>query len=133
MKVFPFGNYVVTKSVKGNDIIKSLEFGLSDYPSVSGKFPQIAGITVTVGKNAKAGSRIISVKINGKEIEKDKNYVLATNDFISSGGDGYEFIGKSKEINQLSALDEILVKCIKDMKTISKSTVDKLPTGYIFK
>ena len=133
LKVFPFGNYVVTKSVNGDDIIKSLEFGLSDYPSVSGKFPQIAGITVIIDKNAKTGSRINSVKINGKEIEKDKNYILATNDFISSGGDGYEFIGKSKEINQLSALDEILVKCIKDMKTISKSTIDDLPAGYVFK
>lgn len=133
LKVFPFGNYVVTKSVKGEDIVKSLEFGLSEYPSVAAKFPQIAGITVTVDQNAKAGSRIISVKINGKEIEKDKNYVLATNDFVSSGGDGYELIGKSKEINQLSSLDEILVKCIKDMKIIKKSTIDNLPTGYIFK
>ena len=133
LKVFPFGNYVVTKSVKGKDIIESLEFGLSDYPSVAGKFPQIAGITVTVDKNATAGSKVISVKINGKEIEKEKDYVLATNDFISKGGDGYKLISGCKELNQFSAVYEIFTKGIKELKTVSKSTISQLPDGYVFK
>ena len=90
VKISPFGNYIVTKKVKGEDIVKSLENGLSSYPEVAARFPQIAGITCTFNSKAKAGSRVVSVKIGGKDINLNEEYVLAINDFMSVGGDGYE-------------------------------------------
>ena len=90
VKISPFGNYIVTKKVKGEDIVKSLEHGLSSYPEVAARFPQIAGITCTFNSKAKAGSRVVSVKIGGKDINLNEEYVLAINDFMSVGGDGYE-------------------------------------------
>ena len=133
VKIAPFGNYIVTKKVTGEDIIKSLEHGLSSYPEVAARFPQIAGMTCTFNSKAKAGSRVISVKIGSKDINPNESYVLATNDFISAGGDGYELIGKSPEINHFSDLDEIFIKAVKETKTITKETINKLPDGYIIK
>ena len=76
---------------------------------------------------------MISVKIGGKDINPNESYVLATNDFLSAGGDGYELIGKSPEINHFSDLDEIFIKAVKETKTITKETINKLPDGYIIK
>ena len=131
MKVSPFGNYVVTKLVKGEDILKSLEYGLASYPEVAGKFPQVAGMQCVINSKGSAGSRVKSVKINGEKIDLQKEYTLATTDFVATGGDGYDYIKTSPEVNHFSALDEILIKYIKQIGTITEKTISSLPDGYV--
>ena len=88
--VFPFGNTIMVKEVKGSDIIAALEHGVKDYPNELGGFPHTAGITFTLNAKAPAGSRISDLKIGGQAVVLDKLYSLATNDFMAAGGDGYE-------------------------------------------
>ena len=43
---------------------------------------------------AKVGNRVISMTIDGKEIEADKMYKITTNVFTAQGGDNYEVLKK---------------------------------------
>ncbi len=133
IKVFPFGNCVITKSVKGEDIIKSLEIAFSEYPYPSVKFPQIAGATCVIDKNSPIGSRVKSVTIGGHEIELKKTYILATSDFIANGGDGYDLIGNSPDVNYFSGLDEIFINYIKNTSPITETFVKSFDSGNCLK
>ncbi len=133
VKVSPFGNYIITKRVKGENILKSLEHGLSSFPEAAAKFLQVAGIQCVLDSKGSSGSKVKSLKINGEDLDLNKEYILATNDFISASGDGYKLIGASPEVNHFSALDEILIKHIKQIGTITEKTISSLPDGYVIK
>lgn len=87
--VFPFGNTIMVKEMKGSDVIAALEMGTSDYPVAKGAFPHTAGLTFTLDAGAAKGSRIKDVKVAGVPIDADAMYTVATNDFMAVGGDGY--------------------------------------------
>ncbi|MEG1528563.1 MAG: 5'-nucleotidase C-terminal domain-containing protein [Clostridia bacterium] len=123
--VFPFGNYVVTKTVSVGTIKAMLEHGIKDYPSTSGGFPQIAGFKYVFDGERSAGDRVISITIGKATVYKDgayqpivkgqpetyenKTYSLATNDFTAAGGDGYTMLKACGEIGQFGALEEALI------------------------
>ena len=90
--VFPFGNTLMVKDVKGSDILAALEHGVKEYPNELGGFPHTAGMTFTLNAKAPVGSRISDAKVNGQPLVKDKMYTLVTNDFMAVGGDGYDML-----------------------------------------
>lgn len=47
--------------------------------------------------------------MDGKPIDPNATYTLATNDFMASGGDGYTMLGNYPIENEFSALDEALI------------------------
>lgn len=121
--VLPFGNYVVTKEVKGSDIKAILEVGISDYPAAKGAFPHIAGLEFTFDPSMAAGSRLTSVKIDGVEVSDNATYVLATNDFLAAGGDGYDVLSGYPILGEYAALDEVMVAHL-NMYGTSDAVVD---------
>ncbi|HGG65252.1 MAG TPA: bifunctional metallophosphatase/5'-nucleotidase, partial [Rhodobacteraceae bacterium] len=58
-----------------------------------GRFAQVSGMTYVYDPSAPAGSRIVSVKVGGEDLDLNKTYKLATNDYILGGGDGYSALG----------------------------------------
>ncbi len=106
--VFPFGNIVVTKEITGADIKAALEHGLRMYPDQNGGFPQIAGMKVLFDPVKEAGSRVVSVEISGAPLQEDKSYLLATNDFMAAGGDGYAMFTSAPVSKLFGGLDEAL-------------------------
>lgn len=90
--VFPFGNTIMVKEIKGSDLVAALEHGTNEYPNEKGAFPHVAGVTFTLKVNAPAGKRVTDVKVNGEPIVMDKLYKVATNDFMAAGGDGYNML-----------------------------------------
>ncbi|WP_352406307.1 bifunctional metallophosphatase/5'-nucleotidase [Acetoanaerobium noterae] len=123
---FPFGNYLVTKEVKGKDIKAALEHGLSKYPEQNGGFPHVAGITFTFNTANPAGSRVSDLMIGGSPIDMEKAYLFVTNDFMAAGGDDYTMLKPYATVNEYAAFDEILVNYIKKMGTISTSLVPRM-------
>ena len=115
INVLPFGNYIVTKQVKGQDIIDALNFGM-DFGA--GGFPHFAGMTVEAKKvettaedgTTKTKGQVLSILVDGKPIDPNATYTLATNDFMASGGDGYTMLGNYPIENEFSALDEALIR-----------------------
>ncbi|SCZ81227.1 5'-nucleotidase C-terminal domain-containing protein [Acidaminobacter hydrogenoformans] len=113
--VLPFGNYIVTKSITGEDLLKAIEHGLTDYPNQMGAFPHLAGIRVQFDPSKEVGKRVVTAMIDGKAIDPAKSYLVATNDFMAAGGDDYQMFKTYPEAGLFMALDEALVKYIKEV------------------
>jgi len=109
--VFPFGNYVVTMDVTGEQLVAALENGVSRYPDADGRFPQVSGVTFRFDPDQPAGSRVFDVKVNGEAVDLTRTYALATNDYIAVGGDEYPLAGV-QVTGEYSAMEEILIEYI---------------------
>ncbi len=120
--VLPFGNYVVVKTVTGQDLLDALELGVSKYPEENGPFPHVAGMTFTFDAGKPAGSRITEATAKGSPIDPKASYVLATNDFMAAGGDGYTMFADDKIQGEFPALDEILAAYIAKTGTVNIGT-----------
>ena len=120
MSVAPFFNNVIVKELPGQCILDALEFGVSRYPSASGGFPQVSGISYNIDSsinstvvtdsqgvfmNVTGQRRVNNVKINGEDIEPNKNYSVAMSDFIGNGGDGYNMFAEY-EVSQEGLLTD---------------------------
>jgi 2',3'-cyclic-nucleotide 2'-phosphodiesterase (5'-nucleotidase family) len=119
-KVLPFSNSLVLIEVKGQKIYDAIERGLRVYPSnLNVGFLQVSGINYTIDGSKTAGNRLVSVEINGKPLDKDKYYKVATNDYLYNGGDGYEEFEDAKLISMLEPLKDVLVKYLREKGTVS--------------
>jgi len=59
-----------------------------------GAFPQISGMTMTYNPTAPPGRRIIAIAAGGRALEPDRDYIVATHDFLAAGGDAYQAFGE---------------------------------------
>jgi 2',3'-cyclic-nucleotide 2'-phosphodiesterase (5'-nucleotidase family) len=91
----PFDNYIVAIRLNGRQIGEALEHGVSTVEEEEGRFPQISGLTFTYSRSGKRGSRIKEIFVAGKPIHPDHDYVVATNDFLAVGGDGYKIFSEA--------------------------------------
>ncbi|MGL5379508.1 5'-nucleotidase C-terminal domain-containing protein [Clostridium sp.] len=127
--VLPFGNFIVTKYLTGSQIKDIIEHGVKDAPNVAGQFPHVAGMKYVYDVEKEAGNRVVKITINGKEIEMDKKYLVATNDFMSAGGDGYPHFGEAKTENEFSALNEALEEYINVLGTVDYKVEGRITVG----
>lgn len=105
--ILPFDNTLVTMEIKGSDLLKAIEHGIA--PANMG-WGQFAGIKVWYDENAESGKRVTSVRFNdGSKLDVNKYYTLAVNDFMATGGDGYDFTNATKIVDtNLVMRDEIM-------------------------
>jgi len=89
----PFDNYIVAVRLSGCRIREALEHGVARVETGAGAFPQVSGIVFSYDASAPAGSRVREVWIDGKPLQSDREYSVATNDFLAAGGDGYTVFG----------------------------------------
>jgi 2',3'-cyclic-nucleotide 2'-phosphodiesterase (5'-nucleotidase family) len=85
----PFDNYLVAIKITGRQLREALEHGVSGLEEPAGRFPQVSGISFTYSRSAPVGSRVKKVLIQGHPLDPEKEYTVATNDFLAAGGDGY--------------------------------------------
>ncbi|MRH87561.1 bifunctional metallophosphatase/5'-nucleotidase [Nocardia sp. SYP-A9097] len=93
--VQPFGNQVVTVSLTGQQIIELLE---QQWDNVSKTAVlSIAGITYAYSEAAPKGHKILAdtVRIGGQPLNPVASYRVSTNNFLSSGGDGFSVFTRS--------------------------------------
>lgn len=93
--VLPFDNYIVAIKLAGRQIRESLEHGVSAIEEGAGRFPQVSGISFKYSRSSPAGSRVTEILINGEPLDSGRDYVVATNDFLAAGGDGYKAFGEA--------------------------------------
>jgi len=89
----PFDNYIVAIKLTGRQIRETLEHGVSAVEEKAGRFPQVSGLAFTYDRSALKGSRVKEVSVGGNPIVADREYTVATNDFLAAGGDGYKAFG----------------------------------------
>lgn len=131
LEVFPFGNYIVVKEVKGIDIKKALEHGTKSYPEPAGGFPHVAGMTYDIDTSKEVGDRVVDIMINGEPIDLDKTYTLATNDFMAAGGDGYEMFENAELVGEFEGLDEALVSYVKKLGEVDYKVEGRIPAAQL--
>lgn len=95
LTVLPFQNTLATFKISGKDLVAGLENGLSQIEDGAGRFPQVAGLKYAFDKSvAPNAGRVKSVEVmeNGAwtPISPDKQYLVATNNYVRQGGDGYK-------------------------------------------
>ncbi len=83
----PFDNYLVAIPVKGSLLWDALEHGVRGRGG--GRFPQVSGLSISYVADPK-GLRLKEVKVNGLPLDPKAIYVVAVNDFLAAGGDGYK-------------------------------------------
>ena len=91
LAIHPFPDSVVSIEVTGQVLREALENGVSRSAEEDGpgRFPQVSGMSYAFDVCRPAGERIVSVRVHGEPLEPQRTYTLATNSFLSGGGDGY--------------------------------------------
>jgi len=114
--VLPFSNIAMSVLVTGAELKTMLENGISQIPVPAGRYPQVSGLCFTYDPAAALGSRILGAvrqAPNGSCTGTPINfaagvaYVLAENDFMAGGGDGYPNFGGRAIAGE--RLDQVLI------------------------
>ena len=94
--VHPFGDVIAKVAVPGRVLLQALNSGVSKWPSASGRFPQISGMTMTVDTTAPADNRVRDVRVGGLPLDANTVYTVALPDYVLKGGDDYSmFAGRN--------------------------------------
>jgi 2',3'-cyclic-nucleotide 2'-phosphodiesterase (5'-nucleotidase family) len=90
--IMPFENKVVVAQLKGNVVME-----LVDYLIKAKRAHPISGMTLHITKKGK----VKKLEIQGKTIDLNKIYNVATSDYLFNGGDRMEFFKKNKTVFDL--------------------------------
>ena len=93
--------------VTGADVYAALEHGYRMLPDQNGGYSQ-TDLGVVYNRFAEPGKRIIRVLLDGKPIDRNKTYRVATNDFLAAGGDGYTMFGRI--LTEGDLLSDVLIE-----------------------
>ncbi|MGL5086630.1 MAG: 5'-nucleotidase C-terminal domain-containing protein, partial [Clostridium sp.] len=113
----------------GAQIKDVLEHGVKSYPAAAGQFAHVGGLKYVFDSEMPAGSRIVKISFNNKPLEMDKKYLVATNDFISAGGDAYPHFKDIKTENEFNALDESLAEYITKLGDVKYAVEGRILVG----
>lgn len=101
LTVLPFQNTLATFKLKGGDVVAALENGVSQLEEGAGRFAQVAGLKYSFDKSKPAGSRVSDVQVmegaGWQPIDPAKDYLVATNNYVRQGGDGYKVFASNAQ------------------------------------
>ena len=87
---FPFEDPVIVIRVQGQSMLHALENSVRLVPALEGRYPQVSNIQFKYDPKLPSGSRVLWATINGKPLDLDKSYTVATRGYMGRGKDGYE-------------------------------------------
>ncbi|XP_033753676.1 snake venom 5'-nucleotidase-like [Pecten maximus] len=92
LTILPLVDPLIVLKVTGKQILQALENGVSQYPKLEGRFPQVSGMSYGFDPSKPSGSRVdpALVKVQEDYLVLDKVYSLCTKEYIAMGKDGYE-------------------------------------------
>ena len=89
----PFGNLTLVTALPGAQVMLALENSVSQYEKGAGRFAQVSGLSYVFDPAAEPGKRITEVTVGDTPLDPAKTYLVAVNDYILGGGDGYDALG----------------------------------------
>jgi len=120
LSMLPFNNPIVKVEVSGKTLMELLEHGVarSREDGEPGRFPQVSGMKFTFDLAKLPGQRITQASVNGKSVDANAKYTIATSDFlVSRGGDGYTMFKDAKILIAADAApkdSEVFERAIKE-------------------
>jgi len=131
--ISPFGNYMVTKQISGQDLLDvletSIEIGVQNkavydkqlaaveagedpyqytWPDNSGSYLQFGGIQVEYDVSKVQGERVQSVMVGGEALDLEKLYTVVTNNYVAASS-AYPALANAPELHQYSACEEAII------------------------
>ena len=111
VSMFPFRNYPVYVALKGKDI-KPILNRMAEHPEL-----MICGGIRLVYKDGK----VASATLDGKPLEDNKVYGVATINFLLNGGDGFSIARNAKEVILTDEpIKEFMVQYVRDLTAAGK-------------
>lgn len=108
-QLMPFENKIVIVKFTGKQLKRIVEEIVHD------NGVPLSNITIV------ASSGVIEAFINGKELDEQKVYHIATIDYVANGGGGLKSMWEGKIIKETNVLlREAIIKYVEDNKTIDK-------------
>lgn len=108
--IMPFENKVVVAQMKGSVLMK-----LANYLTKAKRAHPISGMELAITRNG----TIKTLRIQGKEIESNRIYFVATNDYLYKGGDRMDFFQKSEAVFDLDyKIRSVLIDYLIDNDTL---------------
>lgn len=125
----PFENFVVTKTVTGQQVWDLMEASVSNLPGAAGGYMQVSGIVVTYDSSRDPFNRVASITLaDGTPLDMGSEYLLAANDFVMAGGDGYEWLGDVPVDGMYGLAFDALFDRLSSMGTV---TAEDVVTGRL--
>ncbi len=93
----PFNNQIVTIAMTGQEILDVLEQQWQRTVAPT-HLLQISGFTYAYDTSLPVGSRVTDITIDGKPMDMDATYSVASIAFLEGGGDGYTVFTKGEKI-----------------------------------
>lgn len=112
-ELMPFDNMLVVLTMKGNDLQQLCEI----FASTGGQ--GIAGMRIqAIGD--KVMQQEVRVTINGKALDMDRTYTVATSDYLSQGNDGMLPLKYHTQCwNSQEKIRDLYIEYIKQVKTVT--------------
>jgi 2',3'-cyclic-nucleotide 2'-phosphodiesterase (5'-nucleotidase family) len=109
-EIMPFENNLVVLALKGEQILE-----MTSYIIKEKKAHPLSGMTFTIAKDNTAKN----ILIQGKPLDSNKIYYVATNDYLANGGDSMNFFLKNTQEFDLNyKLRNVLIDYFKETDTI---------------
>lgn len=109
-EIMPFENSLVVIELKGEQVLE-----MAYYFIAAKKAQPLAGMTFTIDQNKKPKN----IKIQGKDLDTNTIYYVATNEYLANGGDNMAFFKKGIQTFDLNyKLRNILIDYFKAVDTI---------------
>lgn len=91
VSIIPMQDPLIVIEVTGRVLYNALENGMSSYPKLEGRFPQVSGISFTFNPDLPAGKRVEPqlVRIGDEWLDMDEKYALCVKAYMHGGCDGY--------------------------------------------
>ncbi len=118
LEIHPFENAVVTIELTGAEVVEALEHGVSRHPDDWGGFPHVSGIVYSFNTNAEPGSRVQEVRYQGGPIDPEATFVVATNDFLSAGGDEFTML-KKDHLEEFATLESMIISYLQENSPVA--------------
>lgn len=121
--VQPFANPIIKMKFTGQDILDLLE---QQWKTNHGNkyILQVSGLEYSYDERKPVDHRVDDVKVNGKPLNLNQSYTVATTSFLASAGDGFSVM-KRGEILEVGPTDlEILIAHIKSLQQPFTSKIE---------
>ncbi|AEH51638.1 5'-nucleotidase C-terminal domain-containing protein [Pseudothermotoga thermarum] len=109
LTVLPFRNTLYVFQMKGEGLLKILEYACTVKPG-QGAWPQVSGLTFK-----SVGGKLVEAKVKGQPIDPEKTYIVATNNYLALGGDGYVVFKQLTGYDTGLALDNVVIEYIQNV------------------
>ena len=115
LSVIPFGNTLVMRELTGEQLLATLEHGVSEEGAKGPRLLHTAGLRYVVDGTRPAGSRVVKVEILDEKntatpLDLKARYGIVTIEYLANGGDSYEMLKEGKVIPSPEPIDITVVE-----------------------